>query len=61
MGLDETVDLGKGRSRELCEEYGNGEVFLGYLRQVREACRKHNRTTMFWADMLQDFESGFPC
>ncbi|EDQ85770.1 uncharacterized protein MONBRDRAFT_28983 [Monosiga brevicollis MX1] len=56
VGLDETVDIGKGRSRPICEAEGTGDVYLQYLRQIRQACRKHKRTMMFWSDMLFDFD-----
>lgn len=59
VGLDETIDVGEGRSQALCQEHGMSEIYLGYLRQTREACRRHNRTMMFWADMIQSMDGEF--
>ena len=56
VGLDETIDVGEGRSQALCREHGMSEIYLGYLRQTREACRRHGRTMMFWADMIQGMD-----
>eukprot|EP00055_Hartaetosiga_balthica_P018148 m.129405 g.129405 ORF g.129405 m.129405 type:complete len:1346 (+) comp9460_c0_seq10:42-4079(+) len=57
VGLDETVDLGLGRSKEACEERGNGDVYLQYLLSIHDLCEERGRTMMFWADMLQDYGS----
>ena len=31
IGMDETVDLGKGKSKQECQRIGKGEVFLKYV------------------------------
>ncbi|EGD79073.1 hypothetical protein PTSG_02041 [Salpingoeca rosetta] len=58
VGLDETVDIGQGVSHDDCARDGPGAVYLAYLQEVRKTCLKHNRTMMFWADMLHDYESA---
>eukprot|EP00050_Salpingoeca_kvevrii_P001010 m.160529 g.160529 ORF g.160529 m.160529 type:complete len:943 (-) comp10275_c0_seq9:1724-4552(-) len=55
VGLDETFDLGKGRSKQACDEHGIDQVYLNYLQQIREVVRQNGRTMMFWADMLFDY------
>ncbi len=52
VGLDETFDLGRGRSADECREKGPGQVYLEWLRAVCELVARHDRRTLFWADML---------
>ncbi len=51
-GLDETFDLGQGRSREACATRGSGRVYLDYLKKVYELVRKHGHRMLFWADII---------
>jgi hypothetical protein len=51
-GLDETFDLGMGRSAEVCEARGKHQVYLDFLRQVAGLAQKHQRRLMFWGDIL---------
>lgn len=51
-GLDETLDLGRGRSKELCEERGKTTVYLDFLRQVRDLVARHGRRMLFWGDVI---------
>ena len=48
VGFDEVTDLGKGRSRDACQEHGTNAVFFQYLLQVRQAAKAHGRTVMIW-------------
>lgn len=52
VGLDETFDLGLGRSREVCEEKGIGAVYLGFLKQIHGLVNQHGRTMQFWSDII---------
>jgi hypothetical protein len=52
VGLDETFDLGSGRSSEACERRGVGPVYLDYLLQVRRILLERGRRMQFWADMV---------
>ena len=52
VGLDETFDLGQGRSREAVEREGVAAVYLGFLREVEERVRARGRRMHFWADVL---------
>eukprot|EP01147_Barroeca_monosierra_P003463 gene3463-6098_t len=56
VGLDETVDIGEGVSQADCDQNGHAAVYLSYLHEIRNVCRQHRRTMMFWADMLHDFK-----
>lgn len=52
VGLDETFDLGMGRSAEHCERRGKTQVYLDFLRQVHAAAGRHGRRIMFWGDII---------
>ena len=52
VGCDETFDLGKGRSKELCEKVGVGRVYLDFLLKVHEQVMKHDRKMLFWGDII---------
>lgn len=52
VGCDETWDLGRGRSKELCERLGKGRVYLDFLKKIRREVRKRGRTMMFWGDII---------
>jgi hexosaminidase len=52
VGLDETIDLGLGRSREACEREGTGRVYLKFLRSVHRLLAERGHTMQFWADIV---------
>ncbi|MHB0913892.1 MAG: family 20 glycosylhydrolase [Armatimonadota bacterium] len=52
VGLDETVDLGCGRSREACEKRGKGRVYLDYLLKIHRLVTERKRKMMFWGDII---------
>ena len=51
-GLDETMDLGKGRSAEACAARGTTEVYLEFLNQVADRVRPYGKRLMFWSDIV---------
>ncbi len=51
-GLDETFDLGWGRSKAACEERGKGRVFMDYFLAVHRLVRERGADMQFWADVL---------
>lgn len=55
VGLDETFDLGKGRSREACERLGPGRVYLEYLKKIHELVRRRGHRMLFWADIILNY------
>ncbi|MEM1206994.1 MAG: family 20 glycosylhydrolase [Acidobacteriota bacterium] len=52
VGLDEALDLGRCRTRELCAERGKELVYLDFLRRVHALVADHGRRMMFWGDMI---------
>ncbi|MCE5230788.1 family 20 glycosylhydrolase [bacterium] len=60
VGLDETFDLGKGRSREACERLGSGRVYLEYLKKVYELVRRRGHRMQFWADIILNYPELLP-
>jgi hypothetical protein len=60
VGCDETVDLGRGKSRAVCEERGVGRVYLDFLLQIHELVQKHGRTMQFWGDIIMHHPELIP-
>ncbi len=52
VGLDETFDLGSGRSAAACKERGKGRVYLEYLRQVHRLVTERGHRMQFWGDVI---------
>jgi hypothetical protein len=52
VGLDETFDLGMGRSAEACRERGRGRVYLDYLKDVHRLVEERDHRMQFWADIV---------
>lgn len=60
VGLDETFDLGMGRSREVCEKRGKSRVYLDFLSQVHGLAARHGRTIQFWGDIVLEHPESIP-
>ena len=52
IGCDEPFELGRGRSRALCEERGSGRVYLDYLLQLIRPLAAQGHTVQFWGDII---------
>ncbi|HEX6882622.1 MAG TPA: family 20 glycosylhydrolase, partial [Planctomycetota bacterium] len=52
VGLDETIDLGPGRSAAAIREKGVGRVYLEFLRSVHGLVSARGKRMQFWADIL---------
>lgn len=52
VGLDETLDLGLGRSAAACADRGRGHVYLDFLRRVYSLVRDRGHRMQFWTDMI---------
>jgi hypothetical protein len=52
VGCDETWDLGRGQSKELCQKKGKGPVYLDFLKQVHGEVSKRKKRMMFWGDII---------
>jgi len=52
IGGDETWDLGKGRSKKLCEAKGKGRVYLDFIKKLHREVSGRKKTMMFWGDII---------
>lgn len=52
VGLDETWDLGQGRSKKQCQKRGPGRVYLDYLLKIYHEVKARNFTIQFWGDII---------
>ena len=52
VGLDETIDLGQGASREICEARGTGRVYLDFLLKIYADVQRRGYTMQFWGDII---------
>jgi hypothetical protein len=52
VGLDETIDLGLGRSKEACTERGKARAYLDFLNAVHERVAARGRRMQFWGDVI---------
>ncbi len=52
IGCDETVELGVGKSKDLCRQIGKGRVYLDYLLELKKDVDTYGRTTQFWGDII---------
>ena len=52
VGLDETFDLGMGRSKEAVAARGLGSVYLEFVRSVHELVSERGHRMQFWADVV---------
>jgi hexosaminidase len=52
VGCDETWDLGRGRSKELCKIKGKGRVYLDFLKQIHREVSVRGKAMMFWGDII---------
>ena len=52
VGLDEPLDLGRGRSKATCEARGAGRLYLDFLKAVHARVKSRGRTMAFWADTI---------
>ncbi|MBI4673070.1 MAG: family 20 glycosylhydrolase [Chloroflexi bacterium] len=52
VGLDETIDLGLGKSKAEVKARGVGAVYLDFLKQVHAEVAARGKTMMFWGDII---------
>lgn len=52
IGCDETVELGLGRSKAMCDSLGAGRVYLNYLKQLNDEVTRLGKHTQFWGDII---------
>jgi len=54
MNFDEPFELGHGKSKELCEIEGKGNVYIDYTLLAYEEIKKYNKIPLIWADVLNE-------
>ncbi len=52
VGLDETTDLGEGRSAERCARLGKHRVYVDFLRKVHRLVTERGKRMQFWGDIV---------
>ncbi len=52
VGLDETFDLGLGRSKQACDERGTERVYLDFLKQIHQTVSQRGFAMQFWGDII---------
>jgi hexosaminidase len=52
VGLDETIDLGHGRSEAACQARGTERVYLEFLKEVHARVRARGKVMLFWGDII---------
>lgn len=58
VGLDETFDIGLGRSKSACEARGKDAVYLEFVRGVHALARARGRRIQMWADVALQHPEG---
>ncbi len=52
VGLDECLDLGQGKNKEICQRKGVGPIYLDFLLQVHHLVASQKHTMHFWGDVI---------
>jgi hexosaminidase len=52
IGGDETWDLGRGRSKKLCEAKGKGPVYFDFIKKIHREVVVRKKKMMFWGDII---------
>jgi hypothetical protein len=52
VGCDETWDLGRGRSKDLCERAGKGPVYFDFVKKIHREVTARGRQMLFWGDII---------
>ena len=54
VGLDETIDLGRCRSRQVAERLGTAELYRRFLCQIHQRVTARRHRMQFWGDIVAD-------
>lgn len=55
VGCDETIDLGKGRSRAQAEAVGVGRLYVDFVAKIHREVRARGYTMQFWGDIITHY------
>ncbi len=59
-GCDETVDLGRGRSRATVAQRGKGRVYLDFLLKIYREVKARGFSMQFWGDIIMNYPELIP-
>jgi hexosaminidase len=54
IGADETVELGRGQTRDRVARDGLGKVYLQFVSDINTALKPNGKRLMFWADIAME-------
>ena len=54
IGADETVELGRGQTRDRVKADGLGKVYLQFVRDIDAALKPNGKRLMIWADIAKE-------
>ena len=54
IGADETVELGRGQTRDRVRAEGLGKVYLQFVRDINTALKPTGKRLLFWADIAME-------
>ncbi len=60
VGCDETVSIGKGRSKEQADKIGAGRVYLNFVKEIQKLAQSHGKTMQFWGDIIMEHPELIP-
>lgn len=60
VGLDETFDLGRGRSAAACAERGQGVVYLEFLLEIYRRISARGLHMQYWGDIIEHYPELVP-
>lgn len=60
INCDETNELGKGKSRGLCEKIGTGRVYLNYILKLYEMTKSRGKRILMWGDIIKKYPELLP-
>jgi len=52
VNLDEPFELGKGKSKELVEKKGEGQVYLDFALKIHDIAKSKNKKMLMWGDIV---------
>ena len=60
VGLDESFDVGKGQSKQMCAEHGVHRVYLDYLLKIYQEVSRRGFKMQFWGDIILEAPDLIP-
>ena len=55
---DETMDLGKGKSKKIADQIGLDNMYIGFLKRLCDYIIGKGKRPMFWGDIISEFPSA---